>query len=422
MAVTTVATNWLDHTNLIVYLVNSSRSTKYRVACWSAIDIAKEEHDFGALTITAPVNAPWITNAAGTSFDPYTGWERWSFDVYIRGMTTPEWSGPIITRAFTAGPSLHGEPTVTFTAVTFCQHFLSRRRNNTATYADVATTDYPEDLIRIAYRNACGDVTPTGYPGGVNRSDFGTGWTVDGAADVGTVSPTIAKFEQEGNLLLDYCRDVADKGDCYLYASETSAATWSLTTARPYQDTDTTASFVLTPVRGSVTSWRLEHTVADLINVAGIKGDGSNTGQVKGYQSDATSIASRGVFEGEGTLPAASSTTYTDTEATRMVELYAEPTETIEIAARDVSGAQFYGQTAGSTYGLRDLLRFYIPPIDTTVDAVLRGYRIAQSGEGPVSVDLTLGNIRVPVHKQVFDGAGYMGRRLTGGRWRNNDG
>lgn len=421
MAVTTSAETWIDHTNLWVYLVDPTRSTKYRVACWSALDVNKEEHDFGALTITVPANAPWITNAAAIGFDVYDGWEEWSFDVYIR-RSDPVWSGPIVSRSFTSGPSLHGDPTVTLTAVTFLQHFLSRRRNNSATYADVQTTDYPEDIIRLAYRNACGDVTPTGYPGALTRDNFGTSWTVDGAADEGSASPTLAIHEQEGGLLLDYVREVADKGDCYLYATETSAATWELTTERPYQDTDTTSQFVLTPARGSVTAWATELSILDLLNVVAIKGDGSGATQVKGYQTDATSTTARGIYEGEGTLPAASSTTYTDTEATRIIETNAEPHETVTLALRDVSGAQFYGTTSGQHYEMRDLVRFYLPSVATTVDAVVRGWRLTQSGTGPFDASMTLGNFRMPELRQALSAVPTIGRRLTGNRWQNRDG
>jgi len=416
------ATNWLDHSNCWLYLTDPTRSTRYRIASWLAFDATKDEHDLGSLSITVPGDVPWASNAAGAGFDLYDGWEQWSLDLYLRRTGVPIWSGPIVSSTLTPGPSLRGAPTVTLLATTFLQHFATRRRYNSATYADIATTDYPEDIIRKAFRDACGDVVPTGYPGGLTRAEFGTGWTVDGAADVGTVSPTIALHEQEGGLLLDTVRHIADKGDCYLYASETRAATWSLTTARPYQDTDTTSRFVLTPVRGSVTEWQLEKTVLDLLNVVGIKGDGSGAGQIKGYQYDAASVAARGVYEGEGTLPAASSTTYTDTEATRIVELHAEPHEAVEVALRDVTGAQFYGTTSGQHYELRDLVRIDLPTVGAQVDAVVRGWTVAQSGTGPFEATMKLGNLRLNALMQAVDVVGYVGPRLGGNRWRNNDG
>lgn len=418
-----------SHTNTALYLVDPNRSTKYRVGQWLSFSAEKAEHDAGPLTITAPMDAPWITSAAAGGFDVYDAWEFWSFDFYVNNFSSPAYSGPIVARGFTPGPALGCTPLATLTCETFWQHFTRRRANSTSANADaVNAAVYPENIVRGAYRNALGTVTPTGYPGGVSRSDMsGTAayWTVTGASDSGTSSPTLNVYEQSGKSLQLYAVGVAEKGDLYLYASETSAATWQLTTSRPYSNKDATGNFVLTPYAGSITSYKLEQTLLELLNVVGMKGDGSNTGQVKGWREDGVgSVNAHGVYEGEATLPAASSTTYTNTEADGILNLQADPAERVTVSLRDVTGAAFNAIDAGSSafYTHRTQIRFYLPTIGATIDAIVRGWKASQSGTGDMVVEAQLGNLTASINKQAARRAGWIGPFMSGDRWGNSDG
>lgn len=414
------STYFLTGARMLIYLVSPDRATYWRVGQWTSLTVEKEGHDAGLLSITAPTNAGWIRSATSESdFDTVTGWERFSFNVYIDN--TLEWSGPIVNRVHAPGLAPHSYPSATFTAETFTQHLAKRRANNTTSKVDVLYTDNADDIIRQALRDCSGTITPTGYPVGVSRTDFGD-WTVAVEANTGTAS-SISVSEQDGKNVWLFVNHVADKGDCYIYTTESPAATFTYKVTSPYQGRDARA-VVLTPAAGSVLSWSETRTILDLVNVAAVKGDGDGATQVKGWQATTSSITTRGVFESEATVPGASSTTYTDTEATAILAKQAEPTDTLEVEIRSTPGARFVYHTASTTgeYGMRDLVTLAFPTISVAAEAIIRGWKIEQSGAGPIKESIIVGDIRPSVVKSAALRSGWPGPFSSGDYYRNNNG
>lgn len=415
------STYYLTRERCLIYLVSPDRTTRWRIGQWTALSIEKEMHDAGALSITAPINAGWITSAtAESTFDTVTGWDQFSFDVYIDG--TLEWSGPIMDRKHTPGQALHAYPNATFTAETFTQHLAKRRANNTVGKANATYTDQADDIIRQALRNCTTVITPTGYPVGVSRADFGD-WTVAVQADTGSAG-SLSISEQDGNNVWLFALHVAEKGDCYIYAEEGSTAAFTYRVTYPYQANDRTAAIVLTPVAGNVTTYSDGRTVLDLVNVAAVKGDGATTTQIKGWQSDATSITARGVYEGESTLAGASSTTYTDTEANAIISRQADPTDTIEVEVRSTAAARFVFHASSTTgqYGMRDKVSIVLPQLQTAATAIIRGWKIEQSGAGPMRESIKIGDLRPSVGKSAALATGWPGVFASGDRLNTNSG
>lgn len=415
------STYYLTRERMLLYLVSPDRATSWRIGQWVALSVEKEEHDAGVLSITAPINAGWITSATAESdFDTVSGWERFSFDVYIDG--TLEWSGPIMDRKHTPGRALHAYPFATFTAETFTQHLPKRRSNNTATKASVTYADNADDIIRQSFRNANGSVSPSGYPGGVSRGDFGD-WTMAVQADIGAAS-SISLSEQDGNNVWLFATHVAEKGDCYIYSVETSAGTFNMRVDSPYQENDRSSSIVLTPAAGNVPDYTSSRTMLDLVNVASVRGDGAGASQVKGWQEDGPSVATRGVFEGESTVAGASSTTYTDTEAASILTRQGDPTDTIEVSVRSTSGARFVYHASAATgqYGMRDKVSVVLPQISTAATAIVRGWKIEQGGAGPIRESIKLGDLRASVGKAAAMFSGFPGVFASGSRFRTNSG
>lgn len=414
---------YLTRRRLSVVLVSPDRATTWRVSQWTALDCGKDVHDAGTLSITAPLSAWWIAQAtADSAFDAVTGWERFSFDVYIDG--TLEWSGPIIRRDAEPGMAMHVDPQITFTAETFCQHLASRRSNASTTKADVTYTDQADDIIRQAARNCNGSVSPTGYPGGVSRGDFGSGWTVAVQANTGSAA-TISVGEQEGGNVWGFMTHVAEKGDCFIWTAETSAGTWQYRVETPYLENDRSASIVLTAPAGSLAGYKLGYTTEDIVNTFAIKGSGSGATQVKTWYNDATSTAARGVYEGDVTLPSASGSTYTDAEGATVLDRYGSPLATVEAQIRDTASARFvfHASSTSGQYGMRDQVTVAVPQIATTLTAVVVGWKIAQQGDSPVVTSTKLGDFRPSVGKQAALFGGFFGSRNPGGwRFRNRSG
>lgn len=414
-------TYYLTGERVLLYITAPDRATRWRIGQWSSLSVAKEEHDAGTFAITAPSNAAWILSAVSESaFDVVSGWEEFSFDVYIDG--TLEWSGPIVDRKTTPGAAGHAWPYVTLTAETFTQHLPKRRANNTTDKSVSVSTDNADDIIRQALRNANGSVTPTGYPGGVSRADFGS-FTMAVQADTNSAA-SLAVSEQDGNNTWLFVTHVAEMGDCYIYTVETSAGTFNYRVDYPYQENDRTAAIVLTPAGGTVTDYASDRTLTDLVNVAAVKGSGNGATQVKGWQSDGTSIAARGVFEGEDTLPGASSSTYTDTEATSILDLQGNPIDTLDVSIRSTAAARFvyHASTSTGQFGMRDQITVVLPQLATAATAIVRGWKIEQSGTGPFRESITLGDIRPSVGKAAALSTGWPGPFSAGGRRRNNSG
>lgn len=412
---------YLSRRRFALTLVSPDRATRWRIGQWTDLKVSKDLHDAGALAITAPLNAAWIEDAtADSDFDAVTGWEQYSFDVYIDGEL--EWSGPIISRAFAPGQTLHADPAVTFVAEPFTQHLLSRRTNATTTKADISYNDNADDIIRTAARNANGFISLTDYPVGETRDDFGPDWTMAVEADA-SAAPSIVIGEQEGGNAWDFVAHVAEKGDCYIASVESPAATWTIDVDYPYQENDRSSAIYLTPPSGAVVGYSAERSIADLVNIFAVKGDGEGASQVKTFYSDTPSTTLRGVFEGDATLPAASSA-QVDAEGDAIIDRYANPLNTLSVEIRDTDEARFvyHASAASGEYGMRDKVSVIIPQAAMTATAVVKGWEISQQGAGPMLTAVRLGDLRPSPIKQAVMYAGFIGRRTGGNRWRNRSG
>lgn len=415
-----LVTQYLSRRRFALTLVSPNRATRWRIGQWTDLKVSKDLHDAGALAITAPLSAAWIAEAtADSDFDAVTGWEQYSFDVYIDGEL--EWSGPIVSRAFAPGQVLHADPAVTFVAEPFTQHYLGRRSNATATKVDVAYNDSADDIIRQAARAANGGTSPSGYPVGESRADFGPDWTFAVEADAG-LAPTIQVGEQDGGNLWEFASHVAEKGDCYITSVESPAATWTLDIDYPYQENDRSSAIYLTPPSGAVLDYGAERSIADLVNVFAVKGDGEGASQVKTYYSDTASTTLRGVFEGDATLPAAS-LTYVDAEGNSIIDRYADPLNTLTVEIRDTDEARFvyHPSSASGEYGMRDKVSVVIPQAAMSATAIVKGWEITQQGAGPMLTSVRLGDLRPSPLKQSVMFGGWVGRHM-GNRWRNRGG
>lgn len=416
-----LSTAYLSRRRFALTLVSPDRATRWRIGQWSSLSVAKDVHDIGPLTITAPLNAGWIANAtADSDFDCVTGWEQFSFDFYIDGEL--EWSGPIVRREFAPGMALHAQPNVVFVAETFAAHLLSRRQGATATKADVAYNDNADDIIRQAVRNATGVVAPSGYPVGVGRDDFGPDWTVAVEANA-SAAATMLIGEQEGGNLLTFDQHVAEKGDCYIKVTESPAATWTVGVEYPYQENDRSSAIYLQPSAGTVTSYAATRSIEDLMNVFAVKGDGDGASQVKTYYSDTPSITARGVFEGEVTIPSASLTSV-DAEGDSIIDHYAAPLNTVTVEVRDTDNGRFvyHPSAASGEYGMRDKVSVVIPQAATSLTAVVKGWEVSQQGAGPMRTTVKLGDLRATPRNQAAMFGAWMGRFASGPRWRNRGG
>lgn len=417
-APTPPTTYYLTRERVNLYLTTPSRATRYQVGQWSSLSVEKDTHDAGPCVVTAPMNAAWITAAdAAGAFDTVTGWEEYSFDLYIDGVL--EWSGPIVRCTRKPGAAMHAYPTVEFTAETWTQNLLRRRSNATASKALVSYTDNADDIIRQAIRDANGSVSPTGYPAATSRANFGT-FTISVAANTSSAA-SMTLSEQEGNNLWTFCTGIAEKGDCYIFSTESSATVFAFDVDYPFIRHDRTAEIVLTPAAGSVLSYEATRSLEDLVNLAAIKGSGSGASQIKTWYKDATSYTARGGYEGEATLPEAASSTYTDTEGATYLDRLSAPLDTVEAEVRSTAGAwfTFHPSSATGQYGMRDTITIVLPEVSTAATATVRGWRLEQAGEQPFRTIAKLGDWHASVGKQLAMRGGWAGPYAQGDRWRS---
>lgn len=417
-AVTPPTTYYLTRERVNLYLTTPNRATRYQVGQWSSLSVEKDTHDSGPCVVTAPMNAAWITAAdAAGAFDTVTGWEEYSFDLYVDGRL--EWSGPIVRCSRKPGAAMHAYPTVEFTAETWTQNLLRRRSNASTTKASVSYTDNADDIVRQAIRNANGSVTPSGYPVATSRSNFGS-FTVAVEADTSSAS-SITLSEQEGNNLWAFCTGVAEKGGLYIDCTESPAGTFTFGVAYPYVRNDRTASIILTPAAGSVLSYQATRSLEDIVNLAAMKGSGSGSSQVKTWYKDVTSYGTRGGYEGEATLPEAASSAYTDAEGAAYLDRLAAPLDTVEAEVRSTAGAwfTFHPSSATGQYGMRDTITIVLPEVSTAATATVVGWRLEQAGETPFRTIAKLGDWHASIGKQLAMRSGWAGPYAQGDRWRS---
>lgn len=416
---------YLSHRNVALYLVSPDRSRRYRVRHWESLEAFHVVHPVGQLKLVAPLTAPWIALAEADSdafgLGTAVQWWGWSLDLYVRRMTEPLWSGPLIARRLSHDGTA-GSARVELTAHTWLYHALWRRAHHQgATMADKTYTAAADNMLLQIIRNNIGNpvVTPSGYV--PTRTDFGPDWTFAGAADNSPAqASSISLAEQAGNNLWTVVERGAELGDCYFFVTESPAATFTISVAAPYQRSDLSSGLngiIIGPQYGTAQSFEDYQSFEETVNQARLKGDGDAASQVSKWYTNSTSQTKYGIFEGERTEHGTPSTTYTDTSGAALVDTQGEPVDTVTMTVRDSAACAF-----NSDIFMRDLVPWHDPVFDMSGTALIRGWNLKQSGAGAFDLVLTLGDYRASLAKQGYYDLPARGPMLQATNMRSTTG
>ena len=412
--------SYLSLDNVWLYAVSPTRGDRYPIRNIGPGDLSAnlEEHDIGVLSVTMSADDPILTRMAANEFDAYNDYWQWSFDLYIRDTTTPAWSGPIVDRVI---DSSNGVARYTFICETFWHNFARRGVLETSTgEADALSETAIENAIRAAYRNfhGAGAITPPhSFPGG--RGTMPPNWTVTGEANNGSPgTSTVVLTEQAGTQIDQYVLALAEKETTigvYMYADETSVATWQLKVAHPYQvnDYSTGTSRVLLSARyGTASGFAAEESHREMANLIHMTGAGADASQTGAWYQNASSRTTYGDYEMRATKPANSNSAHLASEGNPFATIYGEPRETIQLSAIDGLGAEY-----GSDYAMRDKVAWHDPASGKSGTAIVKGYQLT-SRAGGFSLVPTLGDIRISAMRQMADYTGLIGTGFSGNRFR----
>lgn len=350
----------------------------------------------GSASLTVPANAPWLSMPAlDISGIEYGG--CLSMDVYWRDMTTPLFSGPVLTAEM---QETRAGATVSFTFEPWAAHLLNRRIYLSSSYqkADVATAVADTVLAYIMRANgfdAWTTVTPVGYP--ETRTDFGP-ITATCAAAGGTHATSVSIDISDGRRLLEEAERLLEAHDMALVLTETSAGAFEFTIDPNYERYDLSSSVVLSVTRGSLSMFRealdyskLENTLS-LVSTAG--------GGSRSFTSDTTSTAAYGVYEG-AYAPSQFDANAASHEGSYLKGRFALPDNTFEADVIDQPGATF-----GEDYGIRDLVAVESATWGRTADMLVVGAKL--SGLRNPRASVVLGTPRSGYDAATREGAGTM--------------
>ena len=391
------ASTGLGQDDVRLWIRDRTRGRAWPIVAPVSVSCDRGKHPTGSFDVEVLTVEPWLDNSLLDIENPdYAG--RMSFDLYVRDMTTPLWSGPVSQvrriqrrngRAIRFSCKRH-----------FFEHLCKRRLvlTENGTKADSSNTggltgpaDAAIAALLINHGFSGSPLTPTSYPFGVSRDDFGPSWAATCATSLGTSSTTLNAEVSDGRNVLDAALAMAEQGDCGFDFEETSAGTWLITVRDGYQVDDQTDNVILSSRFVTASEWSqdLDHETRE--TVLKMKGKTGNAGS--GYQqddqavwlSDSSAIADDGVSEGNYNAPDQSATALAD-EIAFQLSLQANPTMAFEIAVADQRGMQF-----NVDYGIGSLVRTRSEAWGLEAERLVVGAKYQQQG-AKRSLVVVLGN------------------------------
>lgn len=394
---------------MLASLFKDDETDMFRLDGYEQLSV--EHGQFGSETAGVAIRAASPVGALALSAP--AGEELWGYQLWVTEGAATVFRGPVHNAKLSSGGR---GPAVEIAAEGHLQHALRRRCNWSPTKAVDSHTARPNtiaiEVIDAAIGAIAGPVAPTGYPGGVSRTDWGFSTTY--AAGVATGMPTSVTWKQQaGKNVQDVVEELCQNYDMCPVLSRASTASYAINVAYPYRLVDRTASVVLTARRGNSTdfSWNTPYT---LTTVARFAGAGSGAAQTDVFTTAGT--PTYGTHEDQGTQP----------EGDLGVCVYggaamlraSAPLVTVETSVRNTTGLAFH-----LDYQWRDLVRVYDADCGRFADQVIVGWKLdAWAGGRGYRYELVLNEPRLSYMRLMAGKTGLPFGRSAGDRWRDTRG
>lgn len=396
-----------------VWLVNGTETQVWPVFDWdSSLKVTQDKYGPQSCDLTIRRDSRIGQLAVGApAATVYLDYALWVFHG-----TTLLFSGPCLNPVLKGG----GDTFSAFVDLTFHGHMnaaLLRRMALTSNLGDIAVAvpTAPNTVAITVIDNAmgviAGPIYPTGYPGGVLRTNFGPNVYRAGVA-VGAPAPVLFN-EQGGNNLQDVIEELCQKFNMCPAMRRTAAATRYIDVEYPYEKNDRTGTVVLTRRRGTAAGFEMSVPYT-LTTVGRLAGAGSGAGQTQAWAT--AGVPTYGGHENQFTLPGAGAAASVQDAADMMRA--SSPLIPYKVVARDTSQVQWCRD-----YFWRDGVLVYDPDYGQTVDQTIVGYDYTSWNSGRAwQVELTLAERDASMLRHMAGRTGSPVYKGSGTRFLDNRG
>jgi hypothetical protein len=377
-----------------------------------SMDIEGGRYLNGGGSVTFPASSPVADLFQGSTIGQE--FKEATLRVYYRGATTPLWTG-IMGSSIMRSNGETGEVEIVFEEA--AGHALRRRLITTTGQADVvfAGLDAADNIALSLLTTHVGSasVEPTGYPGGLNRANFGS-FTFDVAALHGpALSASVPDATmQSGGTLLDTLPEFMEQEDLALLCTDDQDGSFNLDTDYPYVDADLTATVIFSTWLGNLASFQATTDTKSLANVWSVEGKTPATSHIYTYNS--ASVTAWGITEAHGASPQETDNAAATSDlADYMAARYGNGTLTYDVEIVESTGCLF-----NVDWGLRDTVRFVDAAQGFDFNETCTGFQLSAEDGGPPKLSFTFGTPRLDTAEQVKEWTGTRGPRFSGSRWR----
>lgn len=382
---------------------------------WISCSVTQDDY-LGTATLTFPLGAAW-TSSAG--IDPAADIVGNWLEVYYRDLDDPLWRGAAVkvewgwTRGVKAA-------TVTFEYMWahLFRRVLSQSPTNAQFFYSAATIKADEFAGRLM-KHSIGVAFAGGglfagamYSLTVDRGDAGqfAPWVLTVVTPHSTSSVDMVLDQQSGANTLDTLIDIGRRGDVAYTLVETSTpGTFEADVTATYQRSDVTAAVIISDRHGTMVGFKRTLDYTTVANTWLIKGDGDGSGQTFTWYQD-PSASTIGNFENTATAPNVTAAGSMTALKDRMMGLYAEAGQTVEVDIVEIGGVLF-----NDTFGWRDLVKVHSAEFGFADDLLVVGYKLDIPSSGAAKVGLTLGQHLHRLPTDIRDWQPGQGGRGGGG-------